>query len=145
MKQFKLTFLLAVLMSMADINSFAYHCKVDGICYNVNSNNLTATVTYSGWPYNNDYTGHYGGSGLKGLKIQIPSTILYNDVEYTVTAIGDYAFYDCESSILMASISIPSTVTSIGKQAFWKCEALTSFTIPNSVTSIGEYAFSYCI
>ncbi len=144
MKQLKLTFLFTVLMSMAGINAFAYHCKVDGICYNVNSNNLTATVTYSGWPYNNEYTGHYGGSGLKGLNIQIPSTISYNDVEYTVTAIGDYAFCDSESSILMASISIPPTVTSIGKQAFRKCEALTSFTIPNSVTSIGNSAFGGC-
>ena len=129
---------------MVGVKTFAYTCKVNGICYNLNSNNMTATVTYSGYPYNNDYTGHYGGSGLKGLDIIIPPTIIYNDMEYTVTSVGDKAFYDCESSILMSSITLPSTVTSIGSNAFWKCTALTSFTIPSNVTSIGSSAFYGC-
>lgn len=144
MKQIRIMLSLTLLMSMVGAKVFAYSYKVDGICYNLNNNNHTATVTYSGWPYNNDYTGHYGGNGLHGLDVRIPSTITYNDVEYTVTAIGDQAFYDCESKILMASITIPSTVTSIGKQSFWKCTALTSFTIPNNVTSISDYAFANC-
>lgn len=144
MKQLKLTFLLTMLMSMVGTKAFAYSCKVDLICYDINNSNQTATVTYSGSPYNNEYTGHYGGGNLSGLNIQIPSTISYNDVEYTVIAIGDHAFYDCENTVLMASITIPSTVTSIGNQAFWKCTNLTSFTIPSSVTSIGHSAFSGC-
>ena len=135
-------FLLLALLGITQM--WAYTCKVGGICYDLNGNNHTATVTYSGYPYNNDYTGHYGSGSLKGLNINIPSTITYNNVEYTVTAIGDKAFYDCESSILMASVTLPSTVTSIGDQAFWKCTELTSFVIPNSVTSIGEYAFYGC-
>ncbi len=132
--------LLSIVALLGIIQIRAYTCKVDGICYNLNSGNFTATVTYSGYPYNNDYTGHYGG-GLKYVDVQIPSTIIYNDVEYTVTAIGDDAFYDCESSILMSSVTIPSTVTYIGKNAFWKCTNLTSVTIPSSVTTIGGYAF----
>lgn len=144
MKQLKLTFLLTMLMSMVGTKAFAYSCKVGLICYDINNSNQTATVTYSGSPYNNEYTGHYGGGNLSGLNIQIPSTISYNNVEYTVIAIGDHAFYDCESTVLMASITIPSTVTSIGNQAFWKCTNLTSFTIPSSVTSIGHSAFSGC-
>ncbi len=135
--------LLSIVALLGIIQIRAYTCKVDGICYNLNSGNFTATVTYSGYPYNNDYTGHYGG-GLKYVDVQIPSTIIYNDVEYTVTAIGDYAFYDCESSILMSSVTIPSTVTYIGKNAFWKCTNLTSVTIPSSVTSIGNNAFFGC-
>lgn len=144
MKQLKLSILLTLLLCMVGVKTFAYTCKVNGICYNLNSNNMTATVTYSGYPYNNDYTGHYGGSGLKGLDIIIPPTIIYNDMEYTVTSVGDKAFYDCESSILMSSITLPSTVTSIGSNAFWKCTALTSFTIPSNVTSIGSSAFYGC-
>ena len=144
MKQLKLSILLTLLLCMVGVKTFAYTCKVNGICYNLNSNNMTATVTYSGYPYNNDYTGHYHGSGLKGLDIIIPPTIIYNDMEYTVTSVGDKAFYDCESSILMSSITLPSTVTSIGSNAFWKCTALTSFTIPSNVTSIGSYAFYGC-
>ena len=119
----------------------AYTCKVDGICYNCNTENQTATVTYSGYPHNNDYTGAYGYS-LTNKNVVIPSTITYNDVEYTVTAIGDYAFYDSESTVKMSSVTIPSTVTSIGKAAFWGCEKLTTITIPGSVKTIGESAFS---
>ena len=59
----------------------------------------------------------------------------------SVTSIGDYAFYYCDS---LTSITIPDSVTSIGDSAFRNCDALTSITIPNSVTSIGEYAFAYC-
>lgn len=123
----------------------SYTCKVDNICYNLNYNNQTATVTYSGYPHNNDYTGHYNDSeSLKDRDIVIPSTITYNNVEYTVTAIGDKAFYDSENSVLMSSITIPSTVTSIGELAFYKCTNLTSIIIPSSVTTIGSSAFSNC-
>ena len=40
--------------------------------------------------------------------------------------------------------AIPNSVTSIGSYAFFDCESLTSVTIPNSVTSIGSYAFYDC-
>jgi len=139
----RLFLLFTVCVFFSDI-VYAYTCKIDGICYNLNKNNYTATVTYSGYPYNNDYTGHYGGDGLKDKDIVIPSTISYEDVEYTVTAIDDYAFWDAESKVLMSSVTIPSTVTSIGVLAFSKCENITSFTMPNSLTSIGSSAFSGC-
>ena len=87
----KVLFSIVILLGFTQTK--AYNCKVDGICYNLNSDNQTATVTYSGYPYNNDYTGHYHDYlSLAGKDIQIPSTISYNDVEYTVIAIGDYAF-----------------------------------------------------
>ena len=59
----------------------------------------------------------------------------------TVTAIGDEAFWWCES---VKSVIIPQGVTSIGKNAFYNCINLESITIPDSVTSIGERAFSSC-
>ena len=60
---------------------------------------------------------------------------------YTVTAIKDYVFKDCDT---LVSVVIPEGVTTIGKGAFSSCEGLTSVVIPESVTTIGEYAFYYC-
>ena len=61
-------------------------------------------------------------------------TITYQDVSYSVTSIGDYAFQNCSS---LTSVTIPESVTSIGYSAFNGCTSLTSVTIPESVTSIG--------
>lgn len=57
----------------------------------------------------------------------------------SVTSVGDYAFYCCET---LSGITIPEGITSIGDNAFEFCESLTSITIPSSVTSIGRLAFS---
>ncbi|MCR4736917.1 MAG: leucine-rich repeat protein, partial [Bacteroidales bacterium] len=73
--------------------------------------------------------------------LTIPDSVFYNNIWYSVTSIGDYAFDYCTS---LTSITIPNSVTSIGNYAFWGCSSLTSITIPNSVTSIGDYAFSHC-
>lgn len=67
----------------------------------------------------------------------IPESVTNNDTTYSVTSIGNYAFYNCS----LTSVSIPNSVTSIGHYAFYYCGSITSLTIPNSVSSIGEYAF----
>lgn len=59
----------------------------------------------------------------------------------SVTSIGSYAFYGCDS---LTSIVIPETVISIGSSAFYGCKGLTSISIPSSITSISDYAFAYC-
>ena len=59
----------------------------------------------------------------------------------SVTSIGDYAFYNCNS---LTSVTIPDSVTRIGYGVFEYCYSLTSITIGDSVTSIGGYAFEYC-
>ena len=57
-----------------------------------------------------------------------------------VTAIGEYAFYYCKD---LAKVNIPSGVTSIGAYAFYNCNALSTLVLPASLKSIGGRAFGY--
>ena len=59
----------------------------------------------------------------------------------SVTSIGDWAFYGCDS---LSEVVIPSSVTSIGNRAFSGCGSLSEVVIPSSVTSIGDRAFAGC-
>lgn len=72
--------------------------------------------------------------------VEIPSTIIYDDIEYKVTSIGKCAF----NFRNLSSIVIPNSVTSIGEEAFMYCNNLRDVTIPNSVISIGQGAFQNC-
>ena len=134
-----------------NISALAYDCKVDGIYYDLNNDDKTASVTNT---TNNKYVGD----------IIIPESITYSGTTYSVTSIGRYAFRGCSgltsvtignsvTSIgnnafadcsMLTSVSIGNSVTSIGDRAFFKCSGLTSVTIPNSVTTIGKYAFCDC-
>ena len=69
--------------------------------------------------------------------IEIPETL----GDYTVTAIGNYAFYSC---LYLRNVTIPQSVTSIGDHAFELCRCLTSVTIKDAATSIGDSAFQRC-
>ena len=102
---------------------------VDGYKYKYKVNGGNATIT--------DFCGsvkptnHY-------YYIDIPEKL---DDYYTVTAIGNYAFY---SSPQLREVTIPQSVTSIGDHAFELCNRMTSLTINNAATSIGDRAFEEC-
>ena len=132
MKKSLLCFLILLMMPLA---STAYDFEVGGIYYKFTDNSSVA-VTYEVEPtWDSDYPAPYSGT------ITIPSTVNYNDKSYTVTSIGDSAFWFCSG---LTSIDIPEGVTSIGDFTFGDCSGLTSITIPEGVTSIGEYAFGGC-
>ena len=78
-----------------------------------------------------------GGANLYLNGILITSLIIPN----SVTSIGDFAFFGCDS---LESVAIPNSVTSIGDFAFEDCSSLTSITIGDGVTNIGDYAFYSC-
>lgn len=63
--------------------------------------------------------------------------------QYTITSIGDSAFYRCES---LTSITLPEGTTSIGNSAFFQCTSLTSVDLSRctNLASIGDSAFYGC-
>ena len=121
----KRSFLLLTLLWGA-LSAWAHDAEVDGIFYNLNAANKTATVTFKGYfsaTYNNEYSGD----------VVIPETVIYNGITYSVTSLADGCFQYCSS---LTAITIPNSVTSVGDGCFSDCSSLTSITIPNSVTNI---------
>ena len=146
------SFLLGVL------SAWAYDVELDGIFYNLDKENKTASVaSYS-----------YKGA------VVIPETISVDGKAYTVTSLGENCFSGCWG---LTSITIPNSVTRIGEYCFSSCGGLESIvvesgntvydsrencnaiietatntmlsgcrntTIPSSVTSLGVCCFSGC-
>ena len=106
------------------------------------SNALTKiTVSKKNTSYSSDSYGVLFNKNKTEL-IQAPHAYQgHYSIPNTVTAIGDYAFYWCDS---LTSLSIPNSVTSIGDYAFCYCESLANVTIGNNLKSIGNCAFSAC-
>ena len=120
--------LLLSLMLLLPVMLRAQEYWIDGIYYYIDSKkNAVVTSDPSGIKYS--------GS------IVIPQQVTIGNDVYSVTTIGDYAFYGCSR---LTSITIPESVTSIGEHAFRDCSGLTSVIIPESVTSIGYSAFYGC-
>ncbi len=73
--------------------------------------------------------------------ITLPNTVTHGGITYTVTKIGDMAFYMCD---LTGLLNIPSTVTAIGDYAFFFCNEFSSLVLPDSINTIGNHAFDCC-
>ena len=90
-------------------------------------------VSVDGVLFNADRTLlHTYPAGKSDLSYRIPGS---------VTAIGDWAFYNCTN---LTSVTIPGSIAAIEGSAFSHCSNLTSATILDGVTSIGKFAFSDC-
>ncbi len=125
--------LLLALLFLCQNSLLAADFEYNGINYNVLSyDDLTAEVTYSDEAYNT----HTSYSG----EIVIPQEVTYEGNTYTVTSIGDYAFY---YGTAINSIELPTSITSIGSYAFYYCNVITSIDIDN-VTTIDDNAFYSC-
>ena len=134
MKKKLFTLLLAIIASMGTTFAWDYvRVKIGSLYYNLDATNQTAEVT------SQNSSHPYWSATI--TTANIPASVEYNSVTYSVTSIGNDAFYNCSG---LTSIEIPNSVTSIGEGAFSSCTGLTSVTIPNSVTSIGYAAFYNC-
>lgn len=80
----------------------------------------------------------FNGIRTNSEMVDIPASVEYDGVTYTVVGIAPSALYNEGVS----SVSIPSTVTYIGNSAFRGCSQLSEIVIPDGVVSIGQYAFS---
>ena len=130
MKQFKLTFILTVLVSMVGLQAFAdfntsKKIKVGDLYYYLDKDKLQAQVAPE-W-----YTGDK----------EIPREIEYDgdNRTYSVTSIANNAFSQMQG---LTSVIIPDCVRSIGEYAFFGCTGLTSIT--KLWGNIGRGAFKGC-
>jgi hypothetical protein len=124
-----LLLLLGVFLSVAH----AYDFVSGGIYYNITSTtNMTASVTYFS-KTNNAYSG----------TVTIPAFVSHGGKDYTVTAIGEYAFVGCTS---LDKVEFTSDhLKTIGNYAFSGCNGMKNVVIPNHITQIGNGAFEDCI
>lgn len=86
-------------------------------------------------------TGTTIGTDLGG-EVEIPESIIIDEIEFSVNAIGDSAFKDYTK---VTKFNLPSTLKKIGNFAFENCKQLTSITIPATVTVVGVNPFKSCI
>jgi hypothetical protein len=98
--------LFVLFAQLFTLTMMAEEVFVDGIKYNAVKKAKQAIVIA------NSYSGD----------VVIPSSFTYDNVEYSVTAIGMGAFYDCRQ---LTSVTIPESVKSIGGYAFSNCFNLT--------------------
>lgn len=125
--------LLVIVAALAPARLSAYDFEADGICYNVNEDQTTVSVTYKVDPQSDVWhqSDTYSGD------VVIPSQVTHDGKTYTVTEIGEYAF----SLSPITSVTLPETISAIGEEAFSLCYYLTAIDFPELLTSIGDYAF----
>lgn len=99
----------------------------------------TATLTlFQNW-YNGSY--HYED-------VVIPETFEYGGTTYTITAIGENAFFSVHGDYPdgdILTLTIPETVTTIGHHAFAQMKTLEAIRLPQDLKEIAPDTFSGCI
>ena len=83
-------YLLLLTLLCLSLSARAHDAEVDGIFYNLDADNKTATVTFQGDNYDSYYN-EYSGD------VVIPETVTYNGITYSVTSLGWACFTYCSS------------------------------------------------
>ena len=83
-----------------------------------------------------------GASGCPTGVLSIPAAVDYNSTTYSVTDIGDSAFYNCAG---LTSVIFPSSLVSMQDNAFDACIGLTgTLILPDSLTTLYQRVFTNC-
>ena len=90
--------LLLLLVALLPMIASAYQAQIDGIYYDFSGDNATVT-------YKKEFSQGYSG------EVVIPESVAYDGKTYSVTSIGQRAFYGCTG---LTSVTIPNSVTSVG-------------------------------
>ena len=72
------------------------------------------------------------------IEYVVPEYVQVHDVTYSVTELGEEAFY-METTI--RTIQLPSTLKKIGRKSMANCESLTKIILPEGLEEIGDDAF----
>jgi hypothetical protein len=126
------TILAAITALLCSIATQAHDFETEGIYYNITSEtDLTVEVTFEG-------TSYASSKRTYADSVVIPTTVSYNNKTYSVTGIGERAFFKCEK---VTNIVVPNSVTTIKPYAFNTCANLKSVTLPATIDKIDNYLF----
>lgn len=132
MKRFP-TFLslqISMLLLCLPFTVSAQYFEQNGIVYGITSpDEQTVEVVPSYTLLNTVYSG----------AVTIPQTVEHEGIVYTVTALGESAFYGCSD---VTALTLPATISSFGSYCFYDCR-FTSLQLPDSLRTIADYAFLY--
>lgn len=112
--------------AMLSLPTMAADFEAESLAYNIMGD---ATVEVAGT-----------ADGVKFTKdddVVVPQTVEHDGVAYTVTAIGEAAFKNCEA----ASFELPETLEAIADFAFQYNYNVTSIDVPDGVKTIGQFAY----
>ena len=126
-KHLMMLFVCLVSMNQVHAQYYRFEAESDGSTIYYAARGTSATVV-SG---DEQYSGN----------VIIPSTVSYDGKDFSVVAVGSFAFSECAD---LNSVSLPSSLLSIGDYAFYGCTSIKAIVVPNTVTAIGSNAFDGC-
>lgn len=129
MKNFLLYLLVALVALPGFAQDFSYTYKGNTLTYTVTNEAGSNTCKVKSGTVGNIHASHI---------LEIPETVEYSGTIFTVTSIGDAAFWDCSG---LSTVLIPKSVTSIGDRAFSNCNNLSKAAYPSTIKNPFTYGF----
>ncbi|MDE6654188.1 MAG: leucine-rich repeat domain-containing protein [Muribaculaceae bacterium] len=150
----KISFIVTTMLSFLTMTAkdFEYRRIIYTI---ISETEKTCTMKEGWWSQSCPLKGHFDiieevfdEDGTKFTVTEIGPDVFrgtYNSIDaisipYTITKIGDRAFYECG---LRGGVKLPKSLKEIGEQAFYMTN-ISLIEIPSSVEKIGFRAFGYC-